>query len=540
LYEGSNFQDRPYQNEAVDAVFGEWGKGVPSTALILPTGTGKTVIAAKVIERAQRDLGWKTLFLADREILVEQAEDRFSSYGLDYGVEMAGRTTKGGLQPVVTIGSVQSMQGDRLASFDSMAFEAIIIDECHGAVAPQYARTLGYFGQARKLGITATPGRGDRQNIGSVFKTVAFDYPIRAAIEEQWLVPPNAVRCPVSVDLKGIRTTGGDFNLGDLSEAIGPKIEELCSAFHQHVGDRQAVIFTPDVGSAMAVAQVLRWPRFGRTAKYVAGDGGQFGMARQERKETLEEFNQDGFQIIVSCELLFKGWDCAQVSCVGIMRPTRMQHRYAQMVGRGLRRCDRVGKTDCLILDFDWECQEGRDLASAVDLFDDGSVPEAIMASARERMKDGETSASKAIEAAEHEAAVKARFMIADTGKVAKFRLIPYDPVGLANAVGIQLNKKHDLDRRNNNPPTEKQIYRLERLGMRRDAAMKLSKWGASKYIKTLANRREAGFARLDKLGELLAEGVQPDFARSLTDYEAWSAIKEIKGSRPPGQRLLF
>lgn len=532
---------RPYQAELRDAVFREFTSRVDSTLLVAATGTGKTTIAGMVIQQALEEHGRPALFLAHREELVNQAARRFDAFGLETAIEMAGQDARRdeamfGRSHVV-VGSVQSMQGGRLIGWDRERFGLIVVDEAHHALAASYATVFNWFRDCWLLGITATPARGDARNLGSVFRSKAAEYSMRAAIKDGWLVPVATQTCTVQVDLRDIRTTGGDFNVGDLAERVGPKLEELARALVAEAGGRQTVVFCPDVGSSLGMAKVLGL--LGKSARYVAGTGGDYGMPKSERRSILESYRRDEFQFLVNCDLLFEGWDCPQVKCVCVCRPTKQSHRYTQMAGRGVRPCEASGFGDCLIVDFDWQTDESsKDLCVSVELFDDSSFDPDVLPVARERMKAGQPDPMKAVEEAEEIVRVRKTLDIRLTGREAEYRAIRSDPLGVAKLVGVALKKRYDMDAKGTNPASDGQIKYLKALGVRNPDG--ISKWGAAKMIDRLKKRREQGLASPYQVQQLLSGGVGEDYARSCTAEKAAEAIRQIEASRPESQGSLF
>ncbi|HIR61516.1 MAG TPA: DEAD/DEAH box helicase family protein, partial [Candidatus Faecivivens stercoravium] len=167
---------RPYQQEAVGSIRGEWDRGTLKTLLVLPTGTGKTVVFSAVTALEVRE-GRRVLILAHRGELLQQAADKLRKFtGLGSAVEKAEETALGSLFRV-TVGSVQSLQRPaRLIRFPSDYYDTIIIDEAHHAISDGYLRVLDHFPDARVLGVTATPDRGDMRNLGSLFQSLAYEY----------------------------------------------------------------------------------------------------------------------------------------------------------------------------------------------------------------------------------------------------------------------------------------------------------------------------------------------------------------------------
>lgn len=156
-------QLRPYQEESKRAVFNEWEQGILKTLLVLPTGTGKTIVFAAITNDCVQK-GERVLILAHRGELLEQAADKIKkSTGLECAVEKAEESCLNSWYRI-TVGSVQSlMREKRLNQFDKHYFDTIIIDEAHHCISESYQRILDYFSDAKVLGVTATPDRGDKE-----------------------------------------------------------------------------------------------------------------------------------------------------------------------------------------------------------------------------------------------------------------------------------------------------------------------------------------------------------------------------------------
>ena len=140
---------RPYQEEAKEAILGEWDRGVLKTLLVLPTGTGKTIVFSKLIEE-QVIQGDRVLVLAHRGELLDQAADKLGrSTGLKCSVEKAEESCLDSWYRV-TVGSVQTlMRPERLEQFSSDYFGTIIVDEAHHAISESYQRVLNHFEDAK-------------------------------------------------------------------------------------------------------------------------------------------------------------------------------------------------------------------------------------------------------------------------------------------------------------------------------------------------------------------------------------------------------
>jgi superfamily II DNA or RNA helicase len=536
--------ERAYQTQAHDAAWREFDAGVPSTLLVMPTGTGKTWVAANVAATA-RERGQKTLFLAHREVLVRQACDTLAERGLDVAVEMGEQDARTQValygHADVVVGTVQTLQGERLRRWDPAHFGLVITDESHRAAAPSHQAVFRHFnGYPQHLGITATPD-GCSGQIGNVYQTLAYHYPIRQAVLDGYLVKPVHEKCKVPINLKNIRTTGGDFCAGELSERISPQAEYIADAIKQRIGDRFCVAFTPDVGSALGLAQALS----GRTAsgaglaaRYVSGAGGRFGMAKGEQARILRDVAAGNIRCVVCCDLLFEGWDWRECSAVVIARPTRLRYRYAQMVGRGTRICPEIGKTECHIIDFDWQTDSSsRDLMTPIELFAeedpdfkalDAQSRAKVLKEAKSLLEKGQDDPLAALEEAKDRQKARERLPVYLTGTKAEFEVEISDPLGVSDLVGLDMKKKYDLASAYTELARPYQCAQLESMGVPKPE--KLSFYGAARMIKHLKARQEKGLATHEQVRTLIRQGVGPVEARSMSQAQASRTISHLSG----------
>ena len=193
---------RPYQQECIDAIKHEWFEEEHSRTLgVLPTASGKTIIAAGLIQDLI-DSSKRVLFLAHRNELINQAYDKIKSFtGIECAIEKAEETSIGKDNKVV-VGSIQTLcRESRLSKFSKDYFDMIIVDECHHILADSYMTILNHFNEARVLGITATPDRGDQKNLGQFFDSKAYEYTMAQGIKDGWLSPIKAQMIPLQLDI---------------------------------------------------------------------------------------------------------------------------------------------------------------------------------------------------------------------------------------------------------------------------------------------------------------------------------------------------
>ena len=339
---------RPYQQEAKNSIFEQWENGTKKTLLVLPTGCGKTIVFAKVTEQCVQN-GDRVLILAHRGELLEQATDKIrKSTGLGCATEKAEESSLGSWYRI-TVGSVQSMMREkRLNRFPEDYFDTIIVDEAHHCISDSYQRVLRHFPEARVLGVTATPDRGDMKNLGTVFESLAYEYSLPKAIKEGYLSPIKAVTIPLTMDLTGVGTQGGDFKAGDLGTALDPYLKNIAEEMKKYCADKKTVVFLPLVKTSQKFRDILNESGF--RAAEVNGNS-------QDRAEILEDFEHDKYNVLCNSMLLTEGWDCPSVDCIVVLRPTKVRSLYCQMVGRGTRLSPETGKDHLLLLDFLWHTE---------------------------------------------------------------------------------------------------------------------------------------------------------------------------------------
>lgn len=471
---------RPYQQQARDRIHAEWDAGHTRTLLVLPTGTGKTIVFASVAADQVR-AGDRVLILAHRGELLEQAADKLQrSTGLVSAVEKAESTCLDSWFRVV-VGSVQTLQRTaRLERFPQDYFGTIIIDEAHHAITDGYRRILDYFGDAKVLGVTATPDRGDMRNLGEVFDSLAYEYKLTDAIKEGYLCKIMAQTIPLQLDISSVTLSGGDYAVADLGTALDPYLEQIAAEMAVRCKGRKTVVFLPLIRTSQKFRDLLNAKGF--RAAEVNGQSA-------DRKEVLADFDAGKYNVLCNSMLLTEGWDCPSVDCVVVLRPTKVRSLYSQMVGRGTRLSP--GKTDLLLLDFLWMTDK-HELCRPADLVcEDRTVARQMTEHLAETgcPEDIEEAAAQASEdvVAQREEALAKQLEEQRRKKAKLVDPLQYemsiqaeDLAGYVPAFGWEAG-----------PPSEQQTAALEKLGILPDAVESAGK--AALLLDRLNKRRDEG-----------------------------------------------
>lgn len=490
---------RPYQQQAKDAIFSEWENGIKKTLLVLPTGCGKTIVFAKVAEECVKG-GSRVLILAHRGELLDQAADKIGkSTGLGCATEKAEQTCIGSWFRIV-VGSVQSMMREkRLNQFPNNYFNTIIIDEAHHCISESYQKVLRHFPDAEVLGVTATPDRGDMQNLGTVFESLAYEYTLPRAIKEGYLSPIKAVTIPLKIDMSAVGVQAGDFKSGDIATALDPYLESIAEEMEKYCSDKKTVVFLPLVKTSQKFRDILN--NHGFRAAEVNGDS-------KDRAEILEAFDKDQYNVLCNSMLLTEGWDCPSVDCIVVLRPTKVRSLYCQMVGRGTRLSPETNKDHLLLLDFLWHT-ERHELCHPASLICESAEVAQKMTENMEKdagcimdIEEAERTASEDVVAQREEALAK---QLSEMKRRKKKLVDPLqfemsiqaeDLSGYVPAFGWEMA-----------PPSDKQKQTLEKLGILPDAIENAGK--ASKILDRLDKRRREGLTTPKQIHFLESRGFQ-------------------------------
>jgi len=483
---------RPYQSRAIEAVVLALKASV-STLLVLPTGTGKTVVFSHLIHQTPG----RVLVVAHREELIYQAAHKIEAVtGEHPDIEMAALKADASLfkKRRVVVASKDSLvaprgEGRRFEKFKPDEFSLIIVDEAHHATAPTYRLIFDYFKAAKIFGVTATPDRADEIGLKQVFETVAFDYEIEDAIKDGWLVPIKQKSVEVQgLDYSTVRTTDGDLNATDVAAVLSKEelLHQFCDATLRECGDKRTIVFAPpgfnkDADDPFRVSEriteILNRHKPG-SARLVWQK-----TEKADRKNTLTDFKQGGFQYLVNVGVFTEGFDEPGIECVVMVRATKSRALYAQMLGRGTRplpglvdgvdsKPDRIRnivrskKPSVLVLDFVGNSGQHK-LITPADILG-GRLDDRVLERAKQIVQQKGGSVQAAIDEAKHKIKEEdelAKQRAAQKRAEAKARaaystneVSPFNAADLAPSRRFQSN--------GNTPATEKQIAFLARYGV--------------------------------------------------------------------------
>ena len=326
---------RPYQDAAIDALRAGLRAGHKRQMLCMPTGSGKTAVAAALIKAADNK-GSKVTFIADRITLVEQTAQRLMEAGVVPGIVQAQNTA--GRNLPIQVCSAQSIEKRGFIADLDMLF----IDEAHAQ-----RTTITNFALALDkpvIGLSATPMT---KGLGKVYTNIVNGSTTDDLIREGWLVPLR-VYCSTPIDTNGLPVTAGEWSDRAVSSRVMSIVGDIVSDWVEYVyrvfgGPVQTLVFSSTVDDGWELCRQF-W-QLGYRFEQVS-----YRDKDDERRSKISRFRSGEITGLVSVEALARGFDVPQVQCLISARPYRSSvAAHIQQLGRGQRPAS--GKDFCLVLD---------------------------------------------------------------------------------------------------------------------------------------------------------------------------------------------
>lgn len=382
--DGGKWELRYYQHNAITAALEALGKGDRRILLTLATGTGKTSIAFQIawkLFQAKWNLSGaptrrpRILFLADRNILADQAYNSFSAFPNDAVTRIdpdtirknRGKPPKNASLFFTIFQTFMTGEGEPVyKQYPPDFFDFIVIDECHRGGAKdesEWRRLLEYFEPAAQLGLTATPKRKHNADTYAYFGEPVYTYALRDGIEDGFLTPFKVRQMASTIDeyvydgtdevVAGEVEDGETFNEGDFNTRIIIEERELSrvTEFMGQMDQRQkTLVFCATQDHAALVRDLINQVKEGTNPNYchrVTADDGAVG---EQHLRDLQDNDKTIPTILTTSQKLSTGVDARNVRHIVLMRPIRSMIEFKQIIGRGTRTYD--GKDFFTIWDF--------------------------------------------------------------------------------------------------------------------------------------------------------------------------------------------
>lgn len=329
---------RPYQEDAISRTRELIKDNKRNILINAPTGAGKTLLSAKILQGAY-EKGSPTLFLAHRRELIEQSAEKIKDAGIDqYGIIMAG-AKRNNSSALVQVASIQT-----LIRREFPPARIVIIDEAHRAAAKTYRDVVANYPGAVILGLSATPERQDGKGLDDLFEEMITVSTIPELIEQGYLMAPTCYVGQKAADLSSVPTRGGDYVDGALEKAMDQPtlIGDILTEWKRHANNAPTAIFASGVEHAKHIAQAF-W-QAGVPAASVDGS-----TPVGERQAIIADWKRGAIKVVANCMVFTEGFDFPELEVCVLARPTKSIGLYLQIVGRVMRTAPT--KTRALVLD---------------------------------------------------------------------------------------------------------------------------------------------------------------------------------------------
>jgi len=373
---------RYYQEIAVQKVMEAIGENQTRILLTLATGTGKTVIAFQIVHRLLQakwnidgaDRRPKILFLADRNVLVDQAMNTFNPYEKDIvkidGDEIRRRN---GLVPTnayIFFAIYQAIAekeniGGYYKNYPPDFFDAIIIDECHRGSANEegsWRAILDHFKLAVHIGLTATPKRDANVDTYNYFQKPLYEYSLKEGINDGFLTPYKVKRIRTNLDeyiytgddkvVKGeVKKDVYDLNDFDRNIIIPERTEMIAKAILEHTNQMdKSIVFCVDQTHALSMRDAINKHKLVNDPEYCVRITSDEGIIGRRLLERFQDNDKDIPVILTSSQMLTTGVDARNVRNIILCRTIGSVVEFKQIIGRGTRVFE--GKDFFTIIDF--------------------------------------------------------------------------------------------------------------------------------------------------------------------------------------------
>lgn len=349
---------RDYQQASVDAMVNYWANGGGHGLIVLPTGAGKSLVAASLIKKLYEEYEAKILLASHVAKLIAQNAQALARIwpNAPYGIYHAGLGKRDARAPICFAG-IHSIHrkpeilGER---------HVVLIDEVHlldHKDSGMYRNVIKHYESEvpgmRVGGLTATPYRlstgmltEDYGQHKALFDDIVYEVDILTLIKRGYLCPVLPYVSPNRIDVSGVKTSGGDYNKKELQEACDKDdINERVVDEVIHAGEQRRtwLVFASGVEHAKHLAEIFA--KRGILAKCITGE-----TPEDEREKAYRDAQTGSLRCLVGINTLTTGVDIPNIDLIAMVRPTKSKGLWTQMLGRGTRLSD--GKTDCILLDF--------------------------------------------------------------------------------------------------------------------------------------------------------------------------------------------
>lgn len=323
--------------------------------IVAPTGAGKSVIVANIIDQLKAiNPNERIIMLVHTKELIEQNAECYAEWfpnNNGYGICAAGLNRRD-TTPKIIFGQIQTIKNQmkKIANCDTL-----IVDEAHWGMAESgtmYQKFIDHLKEInpnlRIIGLTATPFtvKGGSLLNNGIFTDIVYQIELGTLIQRGVLCEPISINCANQADLSEVKKTGKDFNIQQMFDAFHKDdvtVKALQEVMKYGANRKKWLLFCVNVAHAEEATEYLN--QMGIKAACVTGD-----MHKSQRNQTIEDYKKGKYRALVNCDVLTTGFNVKDIDMIGMLRGTQSAGLWLQIIGRGMR--THPNKKNCLILDF--------------------------------------------------------------------------------------------------------------------------------------------------------------------------------------------
>jgi DNA repair protein RadD len=333
---------RQYQLDGIEQLREGIRRGHRKLLLVMLMGAGKTITSLEMMRNAV-DKGSRCVFISDRRMLVDQAKKEAWEYGLWSTVIMAGRGTDPNA-PIAFISKATLASWLEKGAIDKPEADLVFIEEAHRAASAQWLEIMKLWPKAIIVGLTATPCHSDGSGMGDIYQWLVQPV-MPSQLMDMGCVVPLRYFAPHIPNLKGVRKgADGDYSQAALAKRMTREnlVGDVVNWWKKLGEDRPSVYYCCDKLHCATIQK--EFTDAGIKAKTIIDE-----TEDEERVAIREDILLGRAKVVVNCDVLCEGINWPELSCCGLLRPTKRFRRFLQMVGRVMRATP--GKKDAIIID---------------------------------------------------------------------------------------------------------------------------------------------------------------------------------------------
>lgn len=320
-----------HQENILESISQSRAEGMHTFLVVLPTASGKSKIIEEDLKGyIQTHSGSRALIMVPGINILEDWKKRIESSLSEY-------------KESIDIYTYAYLTRNYYKK-DSNAYDYIIVDEAHHAVAPVLKRVIQYYTPDFLIGLTATDRRPDKRKLETVFGCYQSQLSLKEAMEKEIIARANVYRIETNLDLSHVRFNGKEYVNADLEKSIrvNSRNELIATVLHEYFSEstRQGIVFCVNTQHANEMEKILN--RYGLNAKAYTGK-------TKHPLQVMNDFQDKKIRFLCACNMISEGWDYPELGILVMARPTLSKVLYLQQIGRGLRKTST--KNNIIVID---------------------------------------------------------------------------------------------------------------------------------------------------------------------------------------------